>query len=372
MFFAVQVTAGKAYRLTVQASFDAALYVLTSCSNPAGTCVAGADAATGPGSLGGQETLTFIAATSGTYTIGIDSQYPSISPSSNGLFTLTVQEYSAPPNMTCAQPQALTFSGTKASVTADTSLSSNDLPGITCGGAEPFAGPQLYYEASLTAGKHYLASLQPGKGFDAVLYAFPAATSCSTYAINPACFYSYSAHASTGSVEEFLIAPTKSEDWTFVVDSKYTTSAGPFSLTLEDVPPPVNDTCAGAKPLVLPAGPSVVKDSGQTYSASDDVDLGYTGCTGQPTAGSDVFYKIQLTAPYTYELSLTATGFNGALYVLSSCASPSASCVAGADSNAYSTEYLTITPGVSQTYIIGVDGRASTDVGKYLLSVTRK
>jgi flagellar hook capping protein FlgD len=65
----------------VQSTTDASIYVVSDCSNPAGTCVAGEDSTL----VGGHETLSYKFASTGTYYVILDS----FSPGSGGPWTAT-------------------------------------------------------------------------------------------------------------------------------------------------------------------------------------------------------------------------------------------------------------------------------------------
>jgi hypothetical protein len=132
---------------------------------------------------------------------------------------------------------------------------------------------------------------------------------------------------------------------------------------------PTNDTCAAAKALVFTA--HEISETGTTVAAAGDVKLASAGCTGNPTDGPDVFFKVDLTAGNTYELALDGSGFNAALYLFTSCASVSGTCGAGmgADSWTNLPEEITFKPPTSGTYYIGVAGRGATDAGSFELTI---
>ncbi len=97
-----------------------------------------------------------------------------------------------------------------------------------------------------------------------------------------------------------------------------------------DVPPPPeapeNDTCDGA--IVI--APGAFDLAGDLTAANDDYDPGSGGCTGYAAAGNDAVYAVHLEPGDR----LTATYTNvadGSLYLISDCADPVGSCVAGAD-----------------------------------------
>lgn len=125
-----------------------------------------------------------------------------------------------------------------------------------------------------------------------------------------------------------------------------------------------NNSCAGATKLTWSG--STVTVALDTTSATDTMDLGVSGCTGDVTIGPDLFYSIQLPAgAYDVELS---TSLDMALYVLGSC-SPTA-CVAGSDNVGSGVpEKVTLTPSSATTYIIVVDSYDPSEAGAATLTV---
>lgn len=75
-------------------NFDAAIYIITDCSNPAGTCVAGADASYNV------ETVSYTAANSGTYYVIADAY----GTGAGGTFTLHYELTCAGPSGACCNP----------------------------------------------------------------------------------------------------------------------------------------------------------------------------------------------------------------------------------------------------------------------------
>ena len=80
--YRVDVVAGDSLYIDyVQTTTDASIYLVSDCSNPAGTCVAGEDSTL----VGGHETLSYKFASTGTYFLILDS----FSPGSGGPWTAT-------------------------------------------------------------------------------------------------------------------------------------------------------------------------------------------------------------------------------------------------------------------------------------------
>jgi hypothetical protein len=371
LFYSVSVSAGKSYKVTVMPSmsWNPAVYVFTDCSNVGGSCVAGNDYSY----TGQPESASFIASKTGTVLIGVDSNYPvGPKPGYGGSFTLTVEEFTPPTNSSCAKPQAMTWSGSKASVTGDTSLSSNEFTGIKCSGSAYFEGPQLYYKVALSAGKTYLVTLTPSVSFDGALYGFPAATACSAVAINPACYYTYSSQYGKGAPDTMKITPPTSGDWVIAVDSITPAYFGSFSLTVEAFTPPGNDSCAKAQALSFSSS-GVATVSGTTTTASNSVTLSYPSCIPGTTSGNDLFYSVNLTAGKTYTIQLVPDKmFDPVLYLFTSCSNPTGTCVKGSAMKGFGyTETIIYAPPTTGTYLIAVDafGYTTGGAGSFTLTV---
>jgi hypothetical protein len=131
-------------------------------------------------------------------------------------------------------------------------------------------------------------------------------------------------------------------------------------------PPPSNDKCSA--PTVLTWSGSKITVQVDTTAALDDMDLGQNSCTGDITAGNDVFFKIQLPAGSFDVVLVPPASLDPALYLLSSCSA--SACVAGSDSiGSGAIEKVTVNPTSATTYIIGVDAWDPMEAGAYTLEV---
>jgi len=366
LFYSATLTAGQSYLVTLYPSttLDGAVYITSSCSATGATCLSGADAA----AAGQPEKLVFTPTSTGTYIIGVGSRYKPGTTFSQGAFILGIQTYSKPSNTACSKPKSLTWTSGKASETGNTAAATNEFSGATCGGSVTYAGPQLYYSVLLTGGKKYLAKVAPAAAYDPAIYAFPASTSCSTSWVNSACKGMLVDDLYGGGSEALVLSPTSSGSWILAVDSAMSSSFGPFTISVEDLPPVGNDTCASATGLGFATGKTTITAKGQTLGASNIVSLKSTSCTGGTSAGPDVFYKVKLEAQKTYKIKVDGAGFDEVVYVLSNCGSGT-TCYSGADKSASAAEEMTITPPVTQVYYIGVDGKGANDTGTFTLTV---
>lgn len=367
LFYSVTVSAGKSYKVSVATdkSYDPALYVFTTCTSVAGTCVAGLDT----GFAGETEMVKFTATSNATYLIGVDTRYKAGDAYSTGQFNLTVEEFIKPPNAVCSKPQNVTLTAGKATLTSDTFYASDEYSGLKCGSSLTFDGPQLYYRVSLAANQKYLATITPASTYDAALYAFPATTSCNQSAVEAACKGHVADRGSKGVAENLVISPTSSQSWDIVADSWDPKSYGTFTLQLEQLIKPAHDSCFNAKTLQFAPSSKKITETGHTYAATNTIGLAATGCSKNLTAAPEVFYKVTLQKNKAYKIRLDGAGYNEALYLFSSCSSAASTCVAGADLTTAGAEEILFSPTATLNYYIGVDGRGATDMGPFTLTV---
>jgi len=141
--------------------------------------------------------------------------------------------------------------------------------------------------------------------------------------------------------------------------------------TPDSKPPLNNNTCPSAKPLVLVSGKAT--DSDTTATATNNMELSATGCTGYTTPGPDRFYSVNLKGGKLYKVTLTpSSSFDPALYVITDCAKAMATCQPGMGSDRLGkgvVETVLLAPLVSSAYIIAVDAYASTEKGTYTVTV---
>ncbi len=122
------------------------------------------------------------------------------------------------------------------------------------------------------------------------------------------------------------------------------------------LPPPVNDTCAGA--IEIPFVEGFFVDTTTTGAISDYNLLG-TDCTGYATAAADIVYSVTMAADQEITLVWDPVTFDAALYVVTDCADPAGTCVVGADdaaSGGAETVSFMNTTGATVTYFIICDG----------------
>lgn len=370
-YYKFDATVGKSYKISVKsdAGYLQHFYVFGSTCTEAAISTdcssAGATGLTTTSSFSGGTTrqLVFTPTTSGTYHIAIDSTENY----GYGPFTLTVEDFTPPGNGTCAAAAAITLTAGKATINGGTLGLKDEYATVNCGGFTAFDGPQAYYEFVPTAGKYYKVTLEPT--FSAYAYWFKKASCGTAAAINTDCGTAASGgkigSISSGSTGSMIIA-NQSAPVLIAVDSSDPGTAGDFELTIEEVVPPANDTCATATALTLVGG--TVSVSGDNSLATDQSNLPASGCTGGATPGAELFYSVAVQAGKTYSIRIDAT-FDSAPYILDGCTT--ATCLLGVDDNFSSgLETMIYKPTADATIIIVVDPYSATGRGTFTLDVT--
>jgi len=124
-------------------------------------------------------------------------------------------------------------------------------------------------------------------------------------------------------------------------------SAGSF------VDPLAGDTCGQA--TAISAGALPFAEDATLSSATNNIDPGFGGCA--PGAGNDVVYTFTPAATDTYTIGAApTTGFDLSLYIVTDCANPVGTCVAGANAVGFGRgEFLTPSLNAGTQYFIVVD-----------------
>ena len=94
----------------------------------------------------------------------------------------------------------------------------------------------------------------------------------------------------------------------------------------QDFSPAAGDTCASAT-VISPGSLPFVEDS-TLAGAGNDINPGTIGCA--PGGGNDVVYSFTPAATDTYSIGVTPLSpFDASLYIVTDCANPQGTCVAG-------------------------------------------
>ena len=134
------------------------------------------------------------------------------------------------------------------------------------------------------------------------------------------------------------------------------------------IPPPTNDTCAGA--ILLPCGQGLVVN-GSLSCATNNYDPTAAGCTTFAEVGPDVVYMVNMAVGdvLTANISAYVTSFDSSLYLVTDCANVLGSCVVGND--VYPNppgESITWTALTAGTYYLIVDKYGTTAADGFTLT----
>jgi len=137
---------------------------------------------------------------------------------------------------------------------------------------------------------------------------------------------------------------------------------------------PSNDRCDGA--IAIGCGPIAL--SGNSLAATNDYDLCpgspicETSCTGFSSSGRDVVFRIDVSKPgivLDVSYDLEPAGADASIYVVTDCAQPASSCVAGSDSDTGApVEALTHTFTAAGTYYLILDAFGPNAGGAWTLT----
>ncbi|HKQ08650.1 MAG TPA: choice-of-anchor D domain-containing protein [Blastocatellia bacterium] len=138
----------------------------------------------------------------------------------------------------------------------------------------------------------------------------------------------------------------------------------------QDMRTMAGDTCAAAtviNPAALP-----FFDEATNAGAANDIDPGPSACA--PGPGSDVVYSFTPAATDIYTIGATplASSFDLSLYIITDCANPAGSCVAGTNARAFGKgETLTVQLTAGTRYFVVVDNAQATGEGAFHFSLRR-
>ena len=386
VYYTIQLSQGKTYRISLSPSFYANYYVFRSACNANSInadCGSGGKFGLVSGYVYPNQTgvSTFTPAASGWYTIAVDSRYTSMT--YEGTFTLQVEDWVAPGNTSCAKAKALTFTGGNAYTKGSTSGSPNEYgSAILCGQSSAYyamAGPQAYYSLQLAAGKTYQFKYKPS--FTSKIYLFQ---TCGAANINAACGSSgktgfISGYAYNGYTATQVFTPQATGTFIVAVDSTSSSLQGSFELWVEEIIPPTNGKCATPQKLTLVNGKASVTGStiGLANEFSSQIQCGQ-GNTYYAFDGNQAYYWVSLTAGKSYKITLNPAFYAGFYVFGNSCTAATINSDCGSNGKtglyqgyvqANTSSSMTFTPTTGGIYRVAVDTRYETYSGTFTLSV---
>jgi len=163
-----------------------------------------------------------------------------------------------------------------------------------------------------------------------------------------------------------LFKPPVTGTYRFAVDASQAGQYGHFTLQIEDYVIPAHATCTGALPVaLLPKKTLIIADT--CYGTNEfglGINCGLPGFMGQ-LLGTQLYYKVALTAGKTYTFYFTPHYTDARLYLFSgTCAMDPINADCGSNGKtggitpSVSQDQLTwlkFTPQASSTYVFAVD-----------------
>lgn len=146
-----------------------------------------------------------------------------------------------------------------------------------------------------------------------------------------------------------------------VVDGKQAGGAGAYTLEASLVPFPENDGCPGQALTVSSNTAQVSADTSQLY---DD----FSASCAPVTGARDAVYRVVAPATGTMNVVMSPQGWDGALYVKSSCTA-SGTLMCNDSNGTNGNEYASVPVTQGSTYWIVVDGTSTTG-GPFTLTAT--
>lgn len=330
--YQVSLQAGERLQASLDAAWDSSLYLVESCANVQGTCVAGDDS-------GNPETIDFTAPASGTFFLIADGYG-----SASGAFSLSVTI--SPPVVggdTCQAPVTIPSGG--GSFQSTTVGLQNDYdPPATCAGFAQ-AGPDQAYSISLAAGDVVEVLAQYEAGLDGSVYVV---TDCSD--LGNSCVDGVD-DGLAGEDETLRFVAQATGDHFVIVDAYSANESGQHDLTVAHY---TGETCGDAAPLDTSGGAEWLTTVGLT----NDYSPNSGGCTGFTASGPDRAYSVAVTAGDQVHVTVDPDNFDTSLYMVSNCTDVSGSCAAGSDLNGTVVEEIAPVFNTSGTYYVVVDGFA--------------
>lgn len=328
--YRVVLQPGERLQASLDASWDASLYMITDCGNPAGTCAAGQD-------NGNPEQIDYTAQTLSGFFLIVDGYG-----SARGAYTLSVSV--SPPvtgGDTCAAPVMVPAGG--GSFQSTTMGAANDYaPGLACTG-DTALGPDLVYALDLNAGDVVEALASFDATVDGSIYA---TTDCSMLT----CVAGSDMGGGPGRPEDIRFVAQTTGTHYLIVDGTTASDVGGHDVTILSYG---GDTCADAAPLAS----SGTVETAITTGLTNDYSPNAGGCT-RPASGPERAYSVAITAGDQLDVRFTPNGsFDPILYVVSNCSDITGSCVVGTDLGANGgAERVAPVFDTSGTYYVMVDG----------------
>ncbi len=278
----------------------------------------------------------------GEYFLQVGTAYYAPHPAA---FTLTATLSPAvppPANNDCTSPQPLDLSSGNVQVSGDT-RGATDNQTAMCGDVHLGPGRDAVYAVTLPGRGMLSVEVTPGMAsFDPYVKIDQTCPPPSSGTIPVTCQNT----SGPGLVESFALPVALSPVYLWVDGAAE--SEGTFTLALAFAAAAANDLCAAAADLAV--GASADGDSSQAFS-----DPTTTTCGGGDRGGPDLYYRFTPAQNGTRTVTVTPTGFDARLDVLSDCTG-GATCMGTSDQGGVGVvESVTFTATRNLTYYVVVD-----------------
>jgi len=216
----------------------------------------------------------------------------------------------------------------------------------------------------------------PEVAYDTCLYVF---TGCSTP--ESTCLAGKDA-SGKGKPDKLISAPSSTGSYYLGVDGWYEptddAAQGSLTLSVEEITPPANTTCAAATAVAPTAGKATV--SGDTALSANQFGTSVTCGLGSNLVAPQLYYSVEIPAGKTLKLTI-APHYHAYTYVFSSNANCqadaiNASCGSGGTTGmklpsimSGKTGTAAFSPTAGGTYIIAVDGPSASEAGPFTMTL---
>lgn len=418
-FYQIQSAAGDIVTVTMDASFDASLYVLTECGNIS-SCIAGSDD-------GNPETVSFVSDgnpvfvgadayssfASGSFDLDIQIVSPTCTPNEIGTCasgqiptcnSLGIQEYhdcsslacdgdecATPNGDTCFEVIPVPTGGGTFSFVSDDLTNTNS---ANCSGTTA-TGVDARLEIAGAIGEIVTVTMTPSGSGNAIVYALDSCSdtaNCLAGANNSTTgpetlqFVLTStdpvvvvADFSTSTDSDFTVdisvqAPECAPDTFISCDTGVITSCN--SLGLEETHTCSSGICNGEvceNPNGEVCPEAIVVEQSTSFAAvpvasTNSSSLSSSGCTGYSSAGPDRIYEVRGSSGDVLQVRMTPSANDAALYILTSCGD-GGSCVDGSDNVGTVAEEVTYTFTSDDPVYVYADYFTTSPSGTYDLEI---
>lgn len=122
---------------------------------------------------------------------------------------------------------------------------------------------------------------------------------------------------------------------------------------------PLNDTCAGAEANGFFILPGAINLTGNNSLALHDYTLSSGSCTGYSATGRDLVWVVDMPTGAALSVTMTTSGWDDSIFLITDCNDPHNTCVAGADEYPDNSFFMFTNAGPPTRYYLVVSAYAS-------------